>query len=130
LLLIAVGWGLLYKLGALSSGAQVLVPAEEQPDAGTAGLGETASTEETSEASPRQAMTEDSLPEPLPGQTRPDDKGRCPRKQQVALNGGCWVLWERDKCEALDGNGQLFQGRCYVPALPLSRQRPPTSSPH
>jgi serine/threonine protein kinase len=133
MLLLTVGWGLLREHGEPSSGAQVLVPTQEQPDAGTAGLGEaasSASTQETPEPTLEQAVTEDSLPEPLPGQIRPDDKGHCPHKQQVALNGGCWVLWESGKCESLGGSGQIYEGRCYVPALPLPRHRPPTSSPH
>ena len=74
-------------------------------------------------------MSEDTLPEPLPGQVRPDEKGRCPRKGLVALNGGCWAetAWEPEKCQKL--GGQMFKGTCYVPFIPPGRSRPPTSDP-
>ena len=100
-------------------------------DAGPAGLGEavvSASTMESPEPSGREAVAEDTLPEPLPGQTRPDAKGRCPHRRQVALNGGCWVdaKWDREKCEAFN-NGYMYKNTCYVPVLPPGR--PPTSQP-
>jgi predicted Ser/Thr protein kinase len=99
-------------------------------DGGTAGLGDAASTASTvasPEPSAREELTEDTPPEPLPGQTRPDSKGRCPHKWQVALNGGCWgpLKLEREKCEDLSGH--MVKGICYVPII--SRQRQPTSSP-
>ncbi|WP_224247480.1 serine/threonine protein kinase [Hyalangium gracile] len=101
-------------------------------DAGTAGLGEAAaatSMEEAPDSPVPQMMTEEALPEPLPGQAVPDAKGRCPHKQQVALNGGCWVLEVRglEECEAL--SGQLIKGTCYIPILPRGRTRVPTSGP-
>jgi hypothetical protein len=99
-------------------------------DAGTAGLGEAASTVST-EASPepsiQEPLAEDTLPEPLPGQVRPNAKGRCAHRRQVALNGACWVPHDPEECEALGGNSQLFKGRCYVPAM--STERPSTSQP-
>jgi hypothetical protein len=72
-------------------------------------------------------MAEEPLPEPQPGQLRPDAKGRCPRKQQVSLNGGCWMVSssESEDCAAL--GGQMFKGTCYLP-LPAPKRRP-TSSP-
>jgi hypothetical protein len=48
---------------------------------------------------------------------------------RTAINGGCWVELEPEKCEALGGKAQIFRGRCYAPALPLPRERPPTSHP-
>ncbi len=72
-------------------------------------------------------MSEDTLPEPQPGQVRPDEKGRCPRKWLVALNGACWTEWEPEKCEEL--GGQMFKGTCYVPFIHPGRKRPPTSDP-
>jgi eukaryotic-like serine/threonine-protein kinase len=99
-------------------------------DAGPAGLGEamaSASTMDAPAPSGREALAEDALPEPLPGQTRPDAKGRCPHKRQVALNGGCWVELEQEKCEALNLNGSMYKNACYVPVLPPGR--PPTSQP-
>jgi predicted Ser/Thr protein kinase len=101
-----------------------------EADAGPVGLGEavvSSSTMDTPEPSGREAIAEDTLPEPLPGQTRPDAKCRCPHKRQVSLNGGCWVeaAWEREKCEALSGS--VFKKTCYLPVIPPGR--PPTSQP-
>jgi predicted Ser/Thr protein kinase len=99
-------------------------------DAGPAGLGKAVVSEssmETPAPSGGKALAEDTLPEPLPGQTRPDAKGRCPHKKQVALNGGCWVELEREKCEALNLNGYMYKNTCYVPVL--SPGRSPTSQP-
>ncbi|MBN1204341.1 MAG: protein kinase [Myxococcaceae bacterium] len=101
-------------------------------DGGPAGLGDGAATA-SAVASPTSAapgvQAEDTPPEPLPGQMRPNAKGRCPHKQQVSLNGGCWVVTPlaREKCEALVGNGHMFKGVCYVPVLLPGRQ--PTSHP-
>jgi serine/threonine protein kinase len=99
---------------------------------GPAGLGEevASSAEKTSPTPSRPGVqAEDSLPEPLPEQTRPNAKGRCPLPQHVPLNGGCWVIapLTREKCEALGGNGHMYKGVCYVPVL-LSG-RPSTSHP-
>ncbi len=103
----------------------------DRPDAGTVGLGSAASTvsvESAPDASVPEMMAEDSLPEPLPGQTRPDSKGRCPGKGQLALNGGCWILLtlEREECEE---SGYVFTSRCYGPVLSHPRKRQPTSHP-
>jgi hypothetical protein len=102
-------------------------------DGGPAGLGDKAAT--ASEVVPPTSavpgvQAEDTLPEPLPGQTRPNAKGRCPHPQQVSLNGGCWVQVDREKCEALKHSGYsgyLFKGACYMPVLLPGRQ--PTSHP-
>jgi hypothetical protein len=109
-------------------------PSGARPEAaGPVGLGEavvSASKMDDPEPSRREALAQDTLPEPLPGQTRPDAKGRCPHKRQVALNGGCWVGWadtEREKCEALHHNGYMYKNTCYVPVIPPGR--PPTSQP-
>lgn len=112
--------------------AQTAAVSAEQRDAGTSGLGEAAAVVslESSPKNAAQAMVpEEKLPEPLPDQTHPTTKGRCPHKQQVALNGGCWVETplESDKCEAL--NGQIFRGTCYVPVFLPGHSRPPTSCP-
>ncbi|MDC0710487.1 serine/threonine-protein kinase [Stigmatella sp. ncwal1] len=99
-------------------------------DGGTARLGDEAVTA-SSVASPVPSVSgensEDTLPEPMPGQTRPDAKGRCAHPQQIRLNGGCWVKTPlgREKCEAL--NGTMREGTCYVPAS--SHERQPTSHP-
>ncbi len=123
-------WATPNKPGDEHAAAQAAATTAEQKDAGTTGLGEAAavvSPESSPTSAAQEVMTEDTLPEPLPGQTRPNAKGRCPHKQQVALNGGCWVelLVESDKCELL--NGKMFKGTCYVPSIPPGR--PPTSCP-
>jgi hypothetical protein len=95
------------------------------------GLGEAAaatSTEDSPEPSAQEALAADTLPEPQPGQARPDTKGRCSHKLQAALNGGCWVetSLEQEKCEALSGH--MYKGLCYVPVFPAGR-RPSTTAP-
>ena len=77
-------------------------------------------------------MTEDTLPAPLAEQVRPDSKGCCPHKTQVAVNGGCWVEMplDREHCEAVKLSGymgSMFKDKCYMPVLPHGRQ--PSSSP-
>jgi eukaryotic-like serine/threonine-protein kinase len=84
-----------------------------------------ASTMNAPEPSGRELLAKDAPPEPLPEQTRPDAKGRCPHKRQVAFNGGCWVELAREECEAL--NGYVYKNTCYVPVIPPGR--PPTSQP-
>ena len=101
-----------------------------QADGDTVGLGEAAvaaSTEDSTRPSDRKVLAEDTLPKPLPRQTRPDSKGHCPYMGQFAINGGCWVetSLEHEGCEQL--NGQMFKGRCYVPFM--EPERKPTSSP-
>jgi serine/threonine protein kinase len=104
----------------------------DSADAGTTGLGEAATAlamEKPPPVSTAEAMSEDALPEPIPGQVRPDEKGRCPSKGLVSLNGGCWneTAWEPEKC--LELGGEMFKGTCYVPFIPPRRKRPPTSAP-
>ena len=74
-------------------------------------------------------MSEDTLPEPQPGQMRPDEKGRCPLKGLVALNGGCWSETTGDPEKCQEFGGQMFKGTCYMPVVPPGRKRPPISSP-
>ena len=92
-----------------------------QKDGGTVGLGEAAvaaSTENFSSPSSPDVLAEDALPEPLPGQTRPDSKGRCPYKGHVSLNGGCWVETPLD-AEGCGASGYIMvKDKCYSPALP------------
>jgi hypothetical protein len=65
-------------------------------------------------------------PRPLPGQTRPDAAGRCPRRSHVPINGGCWKKLAADlkDCAELE---YVYKGACYVPAIPPSR--PSISNP-
>ncbi|MFL5346090.1 MAG: serine/threonine protein kinase, partial [Hyalangium sp.] len=99
----------------------------DRPDGGTSGLGEAASTTSMEDSPPlslQERLAEEPLPEPEPEQTRPDAKGRCPHKQQVALNGGCWAPLKitSEECEAADG--QMFKDQCYVPVFAHGRRHP------
>ncbi len=105
---------------------------EDSADAGTAGLGDAATLaalDTPPGVSTGEGMIEESLPEPQPGQVRPDEKGRCPRKWLVSLNGACWnaATWEPEQCQEV--GGQMFKGTCYVPFIPPGSKRPPTSEP-
>ncbi len=101
----------------------------EVPDAGTVGLGDTALTEpvatrqETSTWSP---MGLDLPSKPLPGQRRPDARGRCASKRQIAINGGCWKK-QMEPPEECDEDSYVYNGACYLPVY--HRPRPPTSGP-
>jgi serine/threonine protein kinase len=101
---------------------------EEEPDAGTRGLGELAaatSMEPTPAPVLQEKLADEPLPEPQPGQTRPNAKGQCPRKGQIALNRGCWAETSLDREGCAELNGQTFKGLCYVPIIPPGRR--PTS---
>jgi serine/threonine protein kinase len=114
----------------MPSVAHAEASAVEAPDAGPTGLGAAAVTpslETVSSPQTQDGVTESTLPEPLPGQLRPDEKGRCPPKGLVALNGGCWAefAWTPEQCSEL--GGQMSKGTCYVPFIPRGR-RPNSSS--
>jgi hypothetical protein len=56
-------------------------------------VGEAAPTKPQASTPPptqKKPVAQAPLPEPRPGQTRPDKKGRCPGSKQVHINGGCW----------------------------------------
>ncbi|ADO70182.1 Protein kinase [Stigmatella aurantiaca DW4/3-1] len=99
-------------------------------DGGTTGLGDKA-VPTSAVAAPIPSTpggpTEDTPPEVLPGQRRPDAKGRCARPQQTPLNGGCWIKTPlaREECDTLKGS--MFKGTCYLPVPHHERQ--PTSHP-
>jgi serine/threonine protein kinase len=106
----------------------------QAPEADTAAVGDTAPTAPGASTSPpteKKPVAQEPLPEPRPGQLRPDKKGRCPGRKQVPINGGCWF----DVSPAMDAqtcaeNGYvLFQGKCFVPANAPSEKPQPTSSP-
>jgi hypothetical protein len=103
---------------------------EDAPGAGTRGLGEASAAtalEQAPAASRQVQLAQEPLPEPQPGQLRPDAKGQCPRKGQTALNKGCWVATSLDREGCAEFNGQMYKGLCYAPIIPPGR--PPTSSP-
>ncbi|WP_205525543.1 serine/threonine protein kinase [Pyxidicoccus trucidator] len=108
-----------------------LAQQEETKDAGTVAVGDSVLT---APVAPEQApsvwssIAVDLPPKPLPGQWRPDSKGRCPGKMQVAINGGCWMKLPVDLKDCAEyWTGFEYRGACYIPAL--TRQRPATSGP-
>jgi serine/threonine protein kinase len=112
--------------------ARVAATRTDDADGGTTGLGESAVTEpmpDTPEPSLQETMAEETLPEVLPEQLRPDANGHCPHKRQISLNGGCWLPLDPDACAAINNSGQVFKGRCYVPVPSHPRHRPSTSHP-
>jgi serine/threonine protein kinase len=102
---------------------------EESRDGGTVALGETALTAPVSPKRPPSVLSVIAVelpPKPLPGQTRPDAAGRCPRRPQIPINGGCWVKVASSAKEC-DEDYYVYKGACYGPAFPPAR--PPTSGP-
>ncbi|MFL5348501.1 MAG: serine/threonine protein kinase [Hyalangium sp.] len=125
-------WALPSKPRKENSVAKVepVKPASAGP--GTAGLAEASASASTNTVPGRQApevMAQDTPLEPEEDQARPDAKGRCPHKRQVALDGGCWVAFPFQPKECEENGGHMFKGTCYVPALPPGRKHTPTSSP-
>ncbi len=106
--------------------------ASHAPDAGTAAVGDTTPTEPQAPTPPstqKKSLAQEPLPEPRPGQTRPDEKGRCPGRRQVPINRACWVPSSMPAEECVENDGVLFQGKCYAPVLPSPKKPQPTSSP-
>ncbi|WP_224240418.1 serine/threonine-protein kinase [Hyalangium gracile] len=106
-------------------------PVADSVDAGPAGLGDTA-TPAALEKEPADSTQQDpvaDIPEPQPGQIRPDRKGLCPGKGMLTLNGGCWVetTWDAEKCQEF--GGEMVKGTCYLPVLLPGKKRPSTSGP-
>jgi serine/threonine protein kinase len=106
------------------------------PDAGTAGVGDTAPGEpedSTPPASDGKSM--DQHPEAVPRrvprqQLQPDKKGRCPGSMQVAFDEGCWVENPKMTAEACVESGYVLRkGKCYSPVLETPLKSVPTSSP-
>ena len=106
----------------------------QAPDAGTAAVGDTAPTEPQAPPSPpteKKPLAQEPLPEPRPGQARPDKRGQCPGRKQVPINGGCWIdvssLMDIQACA--ESSYVLFKGKCFVPAPAPPKKPQPTSSP-
>jgi hypothetical protein len=97
---------------------------EDEPDAGTRGLGDEAlATRVESSEIPGtlKAASKKILDQPLPGQRRPP----CRYSGERVINGGCWkqVASKKPPC---DDEEYEWQGGCYDPAL--DGTRPPTST--
>lgn len=131
---LAVGLLLLLWLGQ-----SALQRAKVALDAGPPGAGNVAVGDDslTAPGASQQALSASEgialeLPsKPLPGQHRPDANNRCPRRGQVAINGGCWVqlTMDADTCAANGEDGYVYKGRCYAPAFPPRRQPTSTQGP-
>jgi serine/threonine protein kinase len=102
----------------------------QAPDAGTAAVGERASSTPPSSAQPpsrEQPLSQDDPLAPGTGQprrqARPDAKGQCQGPKQVALNGFCWVENASLATEECIASGYiLLKGKCYGPALELPQK--------
>ncbi len=120
-------------LPSASARKQVASNPASPREGGAAGVGESAAeaTEPWGrEFSEPEALSQDTPPEPLPGQLTPDAKGQCPGRTQIPINGGCWVELSTKDAEACEEAGYVFfKARCYAPALNSRRKPPPTSAP-
>ncbi|MBZ4420562.1 serine/threonine-protein kinase [Myxococcus sp. RHSTA-1-4] len=103
--------------------------AEDAKDGGAVAAGDSALSAQvplTSVPFAWSTIAVDLPPRPLPGQRRPGANGRCPRKLQVPINGGCWVKLPLDLRDCGE-DYYVYKGECYMPAI--SPERPSTSSP-
>ncbi len=137
-------WKPWLTLAAAGAGAVLLWNAQSVPklsgqdshasDAGTTAVGDTAPTKPRASTPPpteKKPIAQEPLPEPRPGQARPDKRGQCPGRKQVPINGGCWIdvssLITAEECAE---NGYVpFKGKCYGPADAPPKKPQPTSSP-
>jgi serine/threonine protein kinase len=130
-------WLMLAAVGAcavvLWSSKWAPLPNAQAPDAGTTAIGDTSSTKpQAPTASPeeKRPLAQQPLPQPRPGQARPDEKGRCLGGKQVHINGGCWVEQLPMSAEVCVESGYVsFKGKCYLPAPAPPKKPVPTSSP-
>jgi hypothetical protein len=118
--------------GHVSSGTRQ-ASASKVPDAGTAAVGEAAPTEPQTPTSPppeKKPLAQEPLPEPRPGQLRPDEKGQCSGRRQVPINGGCWLELHAVTAEECTDSGYVLRkGKCFSPALESPKKPQPTSNP-
>jgi serine/threonine protein kinase len=114
-------WALLLALAAAGISAVLLWSGQHM---------QASSSRDASKPSSEKTPTaQEPLPEPRPGQTRPEAKGRCPGRTQVLINGGCWVENPVMTAETCTENGYVFlKGKCYAPALESPRRPLPNSS--
>jgi serine/threonine protein kinase len=109
----------------------------QAPDAGTAAVGESASSMPLSSASlpsREQSLFQEGPLSPDPGQprrqARPDAKGQCPLTRHVSFNGFCWVEQASMPAEECVRSGYTtLKGKCYAPVLELPQKTVPTSGP-
>jgi eukaryotic-like serine/threonine-protein kinase len=78
----------------------------------------------------QEAIAQEPPPKPHPRQVRPDEKGKCPGRKQVAFSGACWVEQPPMTAEECMENGlTYYKGRCYAPTTAPPEKPQPTSSP-
>jgi hypothetical protein len=104
------------------------------PEAGPAAVGDSAPSAPLASAhlpSEPAPVAQESPPELRSGQSRPDEKGRCPGRSHVVINGGCWVdatpLMNAEECTK--SGYVLLKGKCYTAALEPPQKAVPTSNP-
>jgi serine/threonine protein kinase len=104
-----------------------VAPTGAEARRGPVSLGDTArsSSAEPEQATTKKPIARDMPKDPLPGQRRPDSKGRCPNRQ-VAINGACWTKVDAAP-EDCQGNMVTYQGGCYLPMF--TQGRVPTAAP-
>jgi len=100
-------------------------PAAGEGDAVSLGDAELSSPGEHPQDPAGGAIAEEPLKKPVPGQLKPDAKGRCP-PAKIAINGGCWTKVDLSP-EDCRGNGVMYQGSCHIPFF--ESLRTPTSAP-
>jgi serine/threonine protein kinase len=102
----------------------------DAPDAGSSAMGESAPATPPAAVRPpteRKAIAQDRPPRPVPGQSRPNEKGQCPAREQVHINGGCWLEFRTKDAASCEQSGYVFfKGRCFAPAF-APRNPPPMS---
>ncbi|WP_254627362.1 serine/threonine-protein kinase [Myxococcus sp. CA040A] len=102
---------------------------QRMDDADTVAVGDSAMTSPVSTLdlpSIWMTLATDMPTTPFPGQLRPDSSGRCPRRSQVALRGGCWLKLDVPLKDC-DDDSYVYKGACYSPVFPPPR--PATSNP-
>jgi len=116
------------ETGSLRTGSRTMEARNTYKEEGdAASLGERARNAPSTWAKlpDRDGISEEFPEQPLPGQLKPDAKGRCPKKQ-IVINGGCWFKVTVDLGDC-PGVGYVYQGACYVPGRPTGRV--PTAAP-
>ena len=126
MLAVGVGWMLSAPDGDEPVKAQVSTRVDEK-DGGTVAVGDSALTAPSGTPSALSTIAVDTPPKPYPGQLRPDASGRCPRKRQVPMHGGCWVKVDLAQKDCEESGYVYKEGECYGPVL--ARARPATSGP-
>jgi hypothetical protein len=65
----------------------------------------------------------DMPPGPFRGQVRPNANGKCERRADRVINGGCWVRLG-DLAPPCEKDAYEWKGGCYLPTWPAPREDP------